>query len=215
MKGFKTLFAFVFLASLPASAAPASVCVFARSYLPNCPLDWNVIHTNPIVLETSDDQYLGAYQQAIFMVWLSSWVILGPRSGDRRSCDDWEAIMPGIYWLNPGKLRPVPSPVPCFRGKCLPSNLHLIIKIWTVSMFEAVTKVRPPLEVARTWDNIPRASSLCYYSGNRLCELNNFYNHQNKLDVTDPWDPWSSRSMFSYWASHLHSFSQTINCCPN
>ena len=68
MKGFKTLFAFVFLASLPASAAPASVCVFARSYLPNCPLDWNVIHTNPIVLETSDDQYLGAYQQAIFMV---------------------------------------------------------------------------------------------------------------------------------------------------
>ena len=142
-------------------------------------------------------------------------VILGPRSGDRQSCDDWEAIMPGIYWLNPGKLRPVPSPVPCFRGKCLPSNLHLIIKIWTVSMFEAVTKVRPPLEVARTWDNIPRASSLCYYSGNRLCELNNFYNHQNKLDVTDPWDPWSSRSMFSYWPSHLHSFSSTINCCPN
>ena len=77
MKGFKTLFAFVFLASLPALAAPASVCVLARSYLPNCPLDWNVIQTDPIVLETSDDQYLEAYKLSIFM---AAWVTEGPRA---------------------------------------------------------------------------------------------------------------------------------------
>ena len=105
-----------------------------RSYLVNCPLDWNVIQTDPIVLETSDDQYLEAYINC-----QSLW-----RPGSPRGPEHWPAHNAGYLlspaWLNPGKLRPVPtlSPQSCaLEPSVQPCNLHPIIKFWTVSMFSS------------------------------------------------------------------------------
>ena len=69
-------------------------------------MDWNVIQTDPIVLETSDDQYLEAYKLSIFMA--------RPGHTGARSTDQ-PMIMPGIYCPPPDSiLETVPTLSPVF-----------------------------------------------------------------------------------------------------